>query len=80
MDLIDREKAREEVFGYDCAPLLGMMPSAFDGMTNGEVTKAVFSNVQFYETGKWIHMVFNGMDYSFCPVDFWNSPYQGGRL
>lgn len=55
--------------------------SAFEGMTYGEVMKAIFEsdNVQFCENGSWIHIVFNGMDYSFCPVDFWNTSYQKGE-
>lgn len=56
------------------------LPSAFEGMTNGELMKAIFEsdNVQFDETGSWIHIIINGMDYSFCPVEFWNAPYQKG--
>ena len=56
------------------------IPSAFDGMTNGEVMKAIFEsdNIQFDEIGSWIHIVINGMDYSFCPAEFWNAPYQKG--
>lgn len=49
------------------------------GSSIGEVMKAVFESddIQFYVTGSWVHVVFNGMDYSFCPVEFWNAPYQG---
>lgn len=90
MELISREKVRRLIcenndkYGYSdrfhefTDEVLNNLPSAFKEMTNGEVMKAVFEsdNVQFDETGSWIHIVLNGTDYSFCPVEFWNAPYK----
>ena len=90
MDLISREavgnleksdtKGSDYDRGWnDALYSADILPLAFEGMTNGKVIKAVFEsdNVQFCEIGNWIHIVFNGMDYSFCPVEFWDSPYKG---
>lgn len=70
MDLIDREKAIEEVFVYDAAPvMLRKMPSAFEGMTNGEVLQAVISNLKpIVLSGKTGAVYFDW--------DWWNALYK----
>lgn len=50
------------------------LPSAFDGMTNGEVIQALFPNISVYEHGS-TYSVNN--EYNFNST-WWNAPYQKG--
>ena len=48
-----------------------------DNATNGDVIKEVFINDRFYEDGAWIQIELNGRWHSFCPLSWWNAPYDG---
>ena len=62
------------------------IPSAFEGMTNGEVMQAVYadSEISIDETWK-IVTVYLGADEDYCEdevrfdLDWWNAPYKGVR-
>ena len=70
MDLIDREKAIEEVFVYDAAPvMLRKMPLAFEGMTNGEVLQAIISGLKPI-------VLSNETGAIYFDWDWWNAPYK----
>ena len=44
--------------------------------TNGDIIKAMFPNYEFSIEGKWVHIEFNERSYTFCPVEWWNAPYE----
>ena len=98
MDLISREKAivqlshnktgnddSDVVIQHDIATVQGV-PSAFEGMTNGEVIKAVFGGYlgiddEQIEKSKYIVSISpkgkNSDPFIAVKRDFWNSPYKG---
>ena len=48
-----------------------------EGATAGDVIKAAFPNERFHsDDDGWIYFEFNGRSTSFCPVAFWDSPYE----
>lgn len=79
MDLIRREKAINSVYdgtSYDilteeCKRHIEEVPSAFEGMTYGEVVKAVFPNavIKRDDSNLIIEVLFTD--------EVWNAPYKG---
>lgn len=55
---------------------LDLMGSAFEGMTNGEVIKALFPNANYESCTNFMHITSPNI----CGVtffwDFWNAPYK----
>ena len=92
MDLISREAVDNAMYDYchSCdVNELQMenyfcdLPSAFEGMTNGEVFKTIFPNLVFQKTqdedsGKKCVLVWTGEHILFeFDLDIWDSPYKG---
>ena len=63
--------------------VVGSMPSAFEGMTNGEVFRAIFPNASVYENQDnepypYIDVFLCGdKDMNCYRKDWWNAPYTG---
>ena len=91
MDLISREAVLDRIDKYiDKAQSTGTkddfisfaelgvkaLPSAFEGMTNGEVIKALFPNANYESCTNFMHITSPNI----CGVtffwDFWNAPYK----
>ena len=56
------------------------IPSAFEGMTNGEVIQTLFPNVEVSDTS-YRTLVSTDLDGGYVPIrsDWWNAPYKGGE-
>lgn len=55
------------------------LPSAFEGMTNGEILEALFSTEGIYKDVDFIEFIFKGETHTtYFTRDFWDSPYQKG--
>lgn len=86
MDLISRESAKAEMdklmeIHFDRMVVLGKakdkiesLPSAFEGMTNGEVIQALFPNEKMYEQTETC-TYYGNMRFD---TEWWNAPYQKG--
>ena len=94
MDLISREAVKEqakasyhvaesmEQLGNLYEDCINVLPSAFEGRTNGEVMKAVFPNMTItHKSSNGVLIVVENLDSPY-PHEFytkwWNSPYQKG--
>ncbi len=56
------------------------LPSAFEGMTNGEVLKALFPNMKVHEYTEKVVLQEIGQDFQVWGdawYAWWNSPYKG---
>jgi len=58
------------------------LPSAFEGMTNGEILKALFPNMKVYEYTEMVVLNDLGVGVEFqiqsmAWNNWWNSPYKG---
>lgn len=84
MDLISREKAINSVYdgtSYDvlteeCKRHIEEVPSAFEGMTNGEVFLQTYPAAEIKRNGIIVEVIgnyFNLMTTS----EWWDSPYKG---
>lgn len=56
--------------------MIKAIPSAYKGMTNGEVIKAVFPN---FHTDEMSHTVWVGYDAMSFHRDWWDSPYEPAK-
>ena len=85
MDLISREAVDNAMYDYCHACDVNEsqmenyfcdLPSAFEGMTNGEVIKAIFPNANYESCTNFMHITSPNI----CGVtffwDFWNAPYK----
>ena len=61
------------------------IPSAFEGMTNGEVMQSVYTDSEIFIDETWKTVtVYLGADGDYCEdevrfdLDWWNAPYQKG--
>ena len=53
------------------------LPSAFEGMTNGETLKALFPIEGIYKDVDFVEVVFKGeIHTTYFTRDFWDSPYK----
>lgn len=97
MDLISRDKALAddgllEFHRYDdyskMRKYLKSIPSAFEGMTNGEVIKALFPEIDTHDFGITVHATERvtccgdkhcrgSISYDFWK-EWWNAPYKRG--
>lgn len=92
MDLISREEVRRLIwrnndnYGYSdrfhefTEEVLNNLPSAFEGMTNGEVLKALFPNMKVHEYTEKVVLQGIGQDFQVWGdawYAWWNSPYKG---
>ena len=95
MDLISRKEVRRLIwrnndkYGYSdrfhefTDEVLNNLPSAFEGMTNGEVMKAVFPNAEVTMPREPLLPTSNVIvDYdenyhNYYRLGWWNSPYKG---
>ena len=92
MDLISREAVDNAMYDYchSCDVNESQMenyfcdlPSAFEGMTYGEVLTAIFPNFTFQKAWDEVSarhcMIMWTGENLICdfPLDFWNSPYKG---
>ena len=88
MDLISREKAivqlshnktgnddSDVVIQHDIATVQGV-PSAFEGMTNGEVVKAVFPSFTVEVNSDWVACWIDPHETIGFDLDWWNAPYK----
>jgi hypothetical protein len=56
---------------------LDLMGSAFDGMTNGEVIKALFPNADYCGGAHFMHITnVNSIGEISFPWEWWNAPYK----
>ena len=84
MDLISREKAINSVYdgtSYDvlteeCKRHIEEVPSAFEGMTNGEVVKAVFPSFTVEVNSDWVACWIDPHETIGFDLDWWNAPYK----
>lgn len=91
MDLISKQAVLNEIDKYiDKAQSTGTkddfisfaelgvkaLPSAFEGMTNGEVMKTIFSEVKVERDGFLVRCVFIEHEFTTTEV-WWDSPYKG---
>ena len=78
MDLISREAVKKHIWDLLIPKDVDDMPSAFEGMTNGEVIKAVFPNLK-YNRGDGFTMIEadNHATRILIWDSFWDSPYKG---
>lgn len=54
------------------------LPSAFDGMTNGEVIIALFPNADYEGGAHFMHITnVNSIGEVSFPWEWWNAPYKG---
>ena len=80
LKIIDNLKANftcyDSVTLDEVASHVKAIPSAYKGMTNGEVLKAVFPNIDF--CGNEFHglMLVDMEDIASFELDWWNSPYE----
>ena len=80
-------KAREFSRGWnDCLheylKNINALPSAFEGMTNGEALKALFPNMKVHEYTEKVVLQGIGQDFQIWGdawYVWWNSPYKGGE-
>lgn len=57
-------------------PAIHTIPSAFEGMTAGEVIQALFPIEGIYRE-EYIEVVFKGQNHAtFFTLDFWDAPYK----
>lgn len=91
MDLINREAVKEqakasyhvaesmEQLGNLYEDCINALPSAFEGMTNGEVIQTLFPNAN-YDSGRlYMHIInVNTIGEIVIPWRWWNAPYQKG--
>lgn len=93
MDLISREAVKEqakasyhvaesmEQLGNLYEDCINALPSAFEGMTFGEVFKSVFANYigGVYVGKDYVEVAFNDIKahISYYPTEVWDSPYKG---
>lgn len=88
MDLISREETmtvftNEYELYQDDVNLICKIPSAFEGMTNGEVFQAIFPNASVFENQDnepypYIDVFLCGdKDMNCYSKDWWNAPYKG---
>lgn len=88
MDLISREAVKEqakasyhvaesmEQLGNLYEDCINALPSAFEGMTNGEVIQALFpKSVTSIDEDGWVITNIDGCS-EFTP-EWWNAPYKG---
>ena len=86
MDLISREAVDNAMYDYchSCDVNESQMenyfcdlPSAFEGMTNGETLKALFPIEGIYKDVDFVEVVFKGeIHTTYFTRDFWDSPYK----
>ena len=85
MDLISREKAINSVYdgtSYDvlteeCKRHIEEVPSAFEGMKQGEIIEALFPIEGIYKDVDFVEVVFKGeIHTTYFTRDFWDSPYK----
>ena len=78
MNIVDLDKLSELFWDGNYMEIhkddIPSIPSAFEGMTNGEVIRALFPNISVYEHGS-TYSVNN--EYNFNST-WWNAPYQKG--
>lgn len=88
MDLISRAWLKEAIHNFfnglthevteeDIQRYIDVAPSAFEGMTNGEVIKALFPQIEPRVSGSTVE-ISNDKFYILASKEFWNSPYQKG--
>lgn len=92
MDLISREAVKEqakasyhvaesmEQLGNLYEDCINAIPSAFEGMTNGEILKALFPNMKVHEYTEKVVLQGIGQDFQVWGdawYAWWNSPYKG---
>lgn len=85
MDLISREAVDNAIYDYchscdvnesQIENYLCELPSAFEGMTNGEVIQALFpKSVTSIEEDDWVITNIDGC--SEFTLEWWNAPYKG---
>ena len=57
---------------------INALPSAFEGMTCGEIIEALFQTEGIYKDDDFVEFVFKGETHtSYFTRDFWDSPYKG---
>lgn len=78
MNIVDLDKLSEMFWDGNFIEIhkddIPSIPSAFEGMTNGEVIQALFPNISIYVHGS-TYSVNN--EYNFNST-WWNAPYQKG--
>ena len=89
MDLINREAVKEqakasyhvaenmEQLGNLYEDCINALPSAFEGMTNGEVIQALFPNADYCGGAHFMHITnVNSIGEVSFPWEWWNAPYK----
>ncbi len=78
MNIVDFDKLSEMFWDGNHMEIhkddIPSIPSAFDGMTNGEVIQALFPKISVYEHG-FTYSVNNEYNFNFT---WWNAPYPKG--
>ena len=89
LNLISRAWLKEAIHNFfnglnhrvteeDIQAYIEATPSAFEGMTNGEILEALFSTEGIYKDDDFIEFVFEGETHTtYFTRDFWDSPYKG---
>lgn len=89
MDLISRAWLKEAIHNFfnglthevteeDIQRYIDVAPSAFEGMTCGEIIEALFQTEGIYKDDDFVEFVFKGETHtSYFTRDFWDSPYKG---
>ena len=58
---------------------ISKLPSAFEGMTNGELIQALFPNADYCGGALFMHITnVNSIGEVSFPWEWWNAPYQKG--
>jgi hypothetical protein len=96
-DLISRAWLKEAIHNFfnglahevteeDIQRYIEVAPSVFNGMTNGEVMQAVYSDSEICIDETWKTVtVYLGVHEDYCEdevrfdLDWWNAPYKGVR-
>lgn len=83
MQIVDLDKLSELFWDGNFMEIhkddIPSVPSAFEGMTNGEVIKALFPNADYEGGVHFMHITnVNSIGEISIPWEWWNSPYQKG--
>lgn len=84
MDLISREAVIGEMDkrhadgDYITKGFIKSLPSAFEGMTYGDVIEALFPMDRIYKGDHYVEVVFKGaIQKTYFTREFWDSSYKG---
>lgn len=83
MSIVDLDKLSEMFWDGNYMEIhkddIPSIPSAFEGMTNGEVIQALFPIEGIWKDVDFVEVIFKGETHTtYFTRDFWDSPYKKG--